>query len=173
MKKVLKSNSQRDYLLFVTGINIGLRVSDLLQLTWRDVLTEKSKIVDYILVKEQKTGKTRKITLNTAVKKALVETLSLLNDVQPDNFLFPSQKGGHLSRTQTWVILTEAAHTVGIEGSFGTHGLRKTFGYWAYQSGIDITLLMDLFGHSSQSITLRYIGITQENIDQVYLAVNL
>ena len=60
-----------------------------------------------------------------------------------------------------------------VEGLVGTHTLRKTFGYWAYKQGIDITLLMRIFNHSAPSITLRYIGITQEEINNVYVNLNL
>ena len=60
-----------------------------------------------------------------------------------------------------------------VEGAIGMHTLRKTFGYWAYKQGIDIILLMKIFNHSSPSITLRYIGITQEDINNVYISLNL
>jgi len=176
MKKVLRASSQRNYLLFVLGINTGLRISDLLQLRWGDVLEdEKNKPVQFITLREQKTGKERKISFNNSVRKALQDTIALKDNVQLGDYLFKSQKGDNrpISRVQAWQILNDAARTVGIEGRIGTHTLRKTFGYHAYQQGIDITLLQQLFGHSAPSITLRYIGITQQDIDNVYVSMCL
>ena len=175
MKKVLRGSNLRDYLLFVLGINIGLRISDLLQLTLGDVLDAKGKPAQQIIVKEKKTGKERKIVLNEVVRKALQETIVLKEDVQMGDYLFKSQKGNNrpISRVQAWQVLNNAARTVGIEGRIGTHTLRKTFGYHAYQQGIDITLLQQLFNHAAPSITLRYIGITQDDIDNVYISMCL
>ena len=70
-------------------------------------------------------------------------------------------------------IINGAAKEIGIMENIGTHTLRKTFGYYAYQSGIAIEVLQKLFNHSTPAITLRYIGITQEHLDEVYLNLNL
>jgi site-specific recombinase XerD len=93
----------------------------------------------------------------------------------PQDYLFASQKGKirPISRVHAWFVLNKAARAVGIEGRIGTHTLRKTFGYYAYKQGTDITLLQQLFNHAAPSITLRYIGITQDDIDQVYIKMNL
>jgi site-specific recombinase XerD len=69
--------------------------------------------------------------------------------------------------------LNSAAERVGITESIGCHTLRKTFGYHAYKAGVDLTLLQSIFNHSAQSVTLRYIGIIQDDIDNVYDALNL
>jgi len=96
-------------------------------------------------------------------------------DHWPERFLFSSRKGNNrpISRVQAYRIINEACRIAKIKGSIGTHTLRKTFGYWAYKQGIDITLLMRIFNHSSPAITLRYIGITQEEINEVYINLNL
>ena len=62
---------------------------------------------------------------------------------------------------------------MGITDSIGTHTLRKTFGYWAFKSGVDITRIQKLLNHSSPGVTLAYIGITQDELDDVYLNLNL
>ena len=67
----------------------------------------------------------------------------------------------------------EAAKCVGIKEAVGTHTLRKTFGYHAYQSGVDITRIQKLLNHSAQNVTLAYIGITKEELDNVYISLNL
>lgn len=174
VKAVLRKNSFRDYLLFVMGINTGLRISDLLNLTFKDVLDDAGAISDTIKVKEKKTGKTKTFFVNETVKKALHEYMKDV-DVTPLGYLFPSRKGDNqpITRIQAYRIINDACGLAKIKGSIGTHTLRKTFGYWAYKQGIDITLLMKIFNHSAPSITLRYIGITQEDINNVYVNLNL
>jgi integrase len=101
-------------------------------------------------------------------------------------YVFRSRKGANspITRQQAYRILNYAAESIGliersentniiISGEIGTHTLRKTFGYHAYQNGISLELLMDIFNHSSKSQTLRYIGITEEQKKEVYLQSNL
>ena len=175
MKRVLKSNNIRDYLLFVVGINVGLRVSDLLSLRLSDVLNTNGKVKDEVTVLEGKTKKTRTFTLNKSTSMAIKEYASTLDNYDMDMYLFKSRKGENkaISRVQAWQILSDGAKLVGIKETIGTHTLRKTFGYWSYKQGIDITLLQDIFNHSTPSITLRYIGITKEDKVNVYNNLNL
>ena len=174
MKRYLKSsaNGSRDYCLFVLGINSGLRISDLLKLNVNDVADEKWKIVDRISLREKKTGKYKNFPINNVSKKALSEYLWSRKPLL-DEPLFISKKKNHLSRGQAWTILTSAAKAVGVKENVGTHTLRKTFAYHAFQSGTDITLLQKILNHSSPSVTLAYIGITQDQIDDVYLQIEL
>lgn len=171
MKKVLKKKGLRDYCLFVLGINVGLRISDLLQLQVKDIDFANNTI------KEKKTGKTRVFQINTTAKEAIDEYLKSLGftDFCNDMYIFKSRKGGNkpISRIQAWTILNDAAKVAGIEGRIGTHSLRKTFGYWAYTKGADLSLLQMVFNHSTPAMTLRYIGITQEEINDVYINLNL
>ena len=88
--------------------------------------------------------------------------------------LFPSRKGGQaISRVQAYRIINAAARTVGITDPIGTHTMRKTFGYHAYQTGIDISRIQKLLNHSSPSVSLAYIGITKDELDSVYINLNL
>lgn len=175
IKKVLLSDpvqGQRNHLLFTLGINSGLRISDLLSLRIGDVMNGKVK--ECIVVREQKTGKSKQFPINKVSTKAITAYLSTLKDANHSYPLFQSRKGsGPISRVQAWEILNNAAQTVGIEESIGTHSLRKTFGYHAFKSGVGIERLQTIFNHSSPAITLRYIGITQDDIDGVYLSLNL
>jgi len=172
MKKILKAQSLRDHCLFVLGINSGLRISDLLSLKISDV-AEGKKIKNRITLREQKTGKLKDFPLGSSSVKALKEYLDSRGDYTADDWLFPSQKGGPITRQHAWRILSKAAKTVGITEAVGTHTLRKTFGYWAFKSGVDITRIQKLLNHSSPGITLAYIGITQDELDNVYLELNL
>lgn len=175
MKKILKSNNMRDYLLFVMGINVGLRISDLLNIRISDVVNINGRVKNEVTIQEGKTDKTRTFTINKSTSNAIKEYLSELNDYDMDWYLFKSRKGENkaISRVQAWQVLNDSAKLAGIKEDIGTHTLRKTFGYWSYKQGIDITLLQKIFNHSSPSITLRYIGITQEDIRDVYNNLNL
>lgn len=167
MKRYLKSGNIRDFLLFVLGINSGLRISDLLSLQVQDV---KGK--ERISLREQKTGKTKDFPLSDTCQKAIKEYLQVRD--MDTGFLFASRKGkGAISRVQAYRILNEAARAIGIKEQIGTHTLRKTFGYWAYQAGVDITRIQKLLNHSAPSVTLAYIGITKEELDDVYINLNL
>lgn len=83
------------------------------------------------------------------------------------------KKGGTLQRAQAWKVINDAAKAVGITGHIGTHTLRKTFAYHAYKQGKDIVQIQKLLNHSSPAVTLAYIGITQEEQDEIYLTINL
>jgi site-specific recombinase XerD len=176
MKKILLSTNKRDYCLFVVGINSGLRISDLLALTVGEVVDGK-KIRDRLEIREKKTGKVKDFPLGEMAKKALRDYLigrfGRLERVQPTEPLFLSKKGGFLQRGQAWKILNQAASAIGIKDRIGTHTLRKTFAYHAYTAGVDVTRIQQLLNHSSPSVTLAYIGITQEELDNVYLTLEL
>ncbi|MHB9096174.1 MAG: site-specific integrase [Eubacteriales bacterium] len=173
MKKILKATNLRDYCLFVLGINSGLRISDLLTLKLSDVSDDKERIVERIFLREQKTNKIKDFPLGETSRKALNEYLTAIK-LSPNDALFPSRKGGApISRQQAYRILNGAAKAVGIKEKIGTHSLLKTFGYHAFQAGVDITRIQKLLNHSAPSVTLAYIGITQDELDNVYLKLNL
>ncbi|WP_025843746.1 site-specific integrase [Brevibacillus agri] len=172
MVKVLLSN-KRDLLLFILGINSGLRISDILNMKVSDVIDEKGKPKQYYELKEEKTGKYKRFPFGERIQKAIMDYLKDYNGDR-DRPLFASRKGNKaISRQQAWQILNDAAKAVGIEDNIGTHTLRKTFGYHAYRSGVDIAILQKIFNHSAPSVTMRYIGITQDEIDNVYINMNL
>jgi site-specific recombinase XerD len=167
MKKYLRGQQVRDYLLLVLGINSGLRISDLLKLEVEDVYQK-----DRICIREQKTGKLKDFPLSDTCKKAIHDYVKTTG--RTSGVLFASRKGGKpISRVQAYRILNQAAEHVGITENIGTHTLRKSFGYHAYQAGIDITRIQKLLNHSSPGVTLTYIGITKEELDGIYIRLNL
>ncbi len=174
IKKILAAQNLRDAAWFTVGINTGLRIGDLLNLTVGDVRSSKTKWQDRIVVVEQKTGKRKDFPLSDSAKKALTVYLATRPDAQSGDPLFPSRKHGHpLRRGQAWQILHDAAHLAGVTDPIGSHSLRKTFGYWAFHNGIDLAVIQDLLNHSSPGTTLAYIGIRREDRDAVYLGLNL
>ena len=178
MKKILKGKSLRDYAFFTLGINTGLRISDILNFTFGDVLNGKT-IVDKVTVLEKKTKKSKSFSFSPNVKKALKEYIDSVDSFQLEDPLFFSRQTDKynrrksITRQQAYNIINYAAEFAGVEEAVGTHTLRKTFGYHAYQRGVDLALLQKMFNHSSQSITLDYIGITQDQMDEVYISMNL
>lgn len=155
MKKALLCKSERNYFLFVLGINVGMRISDLLSLRIGDLMGT------HLVVQEKKTGKRKRFFINNQLRRE-IEQYAIGR--APEEYVFPSRKGGHISRIQAYYILNDAAREVGLD-NIGTHTLRKTFGYFHYKRYKDVALLQQLFNHASPSITLRYIGITQDEID--------
>ncbi|MDR2180894.1 MAG: tyrosine-type recombinase/integrase [Synergistaceae bacterium] len=152
------------------GINTALRVSNLLTLTVGDVRDRSGRLRSFVSMKEAKTGKLKQFPLNSAVLKVLKDYIG--SGMESDQFLFLSAKGGPLTRVQAYRILNDAAQKVGID-AVGTHTLRKTFGYHTYRQTKNLGLVQKLLNHSSSVDTLRYIGIEQEDLDAVYLNLNL
>ena len=155
-KNELLHRSYRDYMLFVLGINTGLRISDILPLKVADVRGS------HIIIKEQKTGKSKRFKINVSLRAELDKYTANMSD---EDYLFSSRKGDKpITRVQAYRVLNNVAKKLGIE-EIGTHTLRKTFGYHHYQQYKDVAILQDIFNHSSPSITLRYIAINADIID--------
>lgn len=158
MKWSLKRHcSERDYMLFLIGINAGLRVSDLLGLKIADVKGKKK-----LTIREGKTKKTRTIHLASFYD----ELNSYISTLEDTEWLFPSRKGDKpISRIQAYRQLNKAAEMIDIPDGIGTHTMRKTFGYWYYKQTKDVASLQMILNHSHPQITLKYIGITEEQIE--------
>lgn len=156
-KNELLKKGSRDYMLFVMGINTGLRISDILPLKVKDV-----KDTTHIKIIEKKTSKAKRFKISPYLRKEIDKYINGMND---DDYLFPSRKGDkQITRVQAYRILNDVAEKLGIE-EVGTHTLRKTFGYWHYKQYKDVAILQEIFNHSAPSVTLRYIGINADIID--------
>jgi len=175
IKEHLKAKkSPRDYLFFVLGINVALRISDLLSLKVSDVRDEDGRIRSDLTIIERKTKKRRTIPLDGTPKEALEWYFSKREDVQADDWLFEStQRDAPIHRAQANRLIKRWCRLVGLEGNYASHSLRKTFGYWARRSGVPVSLIRQTLGHSREEITLRYLGITAEEVEDVYRKTNL
>lgn len=173
MKKYLKGKSLRDHALFVVGLNIALRITDLLNLTWADVM--KGKRFKTLKLKEGKTKKDRNIKLNRTAQKALSELLESIGAYSTGDYIFRSREGNnsHITRQQALNILKNAADAVSIKENVGTHTLRKTWGYHAWKNGFSPALIMETLNHSNLSVTKRYLGIRQDDINDLYDSLNI
>lgn len=170
--RLKRDGHYRDFLLITMGCYFGLRISDLLSIKWKDVIGQ-----DELLIKESKTKKHRKITINEKVKEAIdfcSNELRLTNCLNEDQYILVNRWGGQLSisyiNKRLKVLFIK--YNVKVQNA-SSHTLRKTFGKRIFemdnQSERSLIYLSEIFGHSSSSITRRYIGITQEKIADVYL----
>lgn len=158
MQELLSSNPRNEMML-LTGVNSGLRISDLLWLKVRDVATG-----DHMVNRELKTGKVRRFFINEHFREVIDQ---YIKGMLPDDYLFASNRYPFLpiSRVQAYRILRAAGEAVGLN-DVGTHSLRKTFGYHHYRRYKDVLTLQMIFNHHDPRETLSYIGWTQEIVDQ-------
>jgi integrase len=172
MKEELRKHSVRDLLLFVLGINTGISLIDLLNLTVEDVWDgEKPK--QFLYVKNERTGEDQAHYLNCNIGEILREYLSMI-DWQPGDYLFKSKKDCRpITRQQAYRIINRSAREVGISEKIGTHTLRKTFGYHAYYKGVAISIIKSILHHHSTAETLKYLGIDKNERLPIKVDVNL
>lgn len=165
MYEVLRAKNQRNFILFLLGISIGLRISDLLKLKKEDLYEP------HIYIVEKKTKKSKRVKIPGYLKKYIIPYADSLKD---GDYVFKSRNGSNrpIDRSTAYRILKNAASQVNIK-EIGTHTLRKTFGYHFYKATKDVATLQKIFNHSTPEITLRYIGITQDEMDKAIDRVRL
>ena len=164
----LTNENPRDHLLFVMGINNGIRAGDLVKLKVRDVI--EKKVADTLIIKESKTGKNNILVINRTIHKALkfyFETLKTDND----DFLFASRKGnGHLQSQAVSKLVKKWTRAINLKGNYGAHTLRKTWGYIQRTiHGVGFEILCKRYNHSSPAITMRYLGIQDKEVHNVLM----
>ena len=179
----------RDNMLFIVGINFGLRISDLLSLRFSNLINPNCTFKETFPIFERKTRNTRKrkanryITINQAVMDAVTLYLENTPGVSLSDYMFRSQSknGSNINRPMASFsaerILKGIGEDLGISAHMSTHCLRKTFGYHQMvMSNNDprkLYLLQQIFGHSTEMQTLRYIGITATEAAEAYKQLNL
>ncbi len=170
-----KEVNLRNYMLICMGLNTALRISDMLQLKWGNVYDfDRKQYVKHIVVYEGKTGKETRIAINNNLIEAFEMYMGSLKSVSGNDYIFTGKtKGTHLSRSQAFRIITHVAEALNMENGISCHSLRKTFGYYAWKYGTPPAMLMEIYNHSSYEITKRYLGIKQDDRDNVFLKVNL
>lgn len=172
--KKLIADKPRDLALFTVGVNTNLRASDLVRLQVGQV-RHCTKPGCEIELKERKTGKARRITLNRSATEAIQSLLATdyMTDAGDHTPLFKSQRGAALEVSSVHRLVKGWCRAINLPGNYGSHSLRKTFGYHARQAGVSLAVLVELFNHSSQRQTLAYLGIQPEEIADVYLKLDL
>ena len=186
---LIENERYRDNMLFVVGINFGLRVSDLRLLRFTDIIDDTFTFRDCFEIWEKKTRNTRKtkknrrITINDAVVDAVTLYLQHTENVSLSDYMFRSDSNNGrdqnvpIHRNSIDRILKGIAKDLHLPYRIATHSLRKTFGYhqmvMSNNSPRKLMLLQKMFGHSSMAVTLDYIGITDGEIEEAYSHLNL
>lgn len=178
----LRKGDVRGYTLFTLGICFGLRIGDLLSLHFYDLMTTKSSFKRYVEIYEDKTNKLNRIFITPLAVSAMETYIEYLNQTagfRMTDYLFKSRKTrwqeygeeeqSPLTPQAVHTILKKAARDLGIQGNISTHTLRKTFSYWSLKlnSGDAEALytLQSALNHSDTRNTLKYAGISQDNVD--------
>ncbi len=121
------------------------------------------------------------MVINASIREALDKYPERYSGIEknPAHYVFFSTKHGDhdysrpLTRFQAWRLITEMCSTVGLAGNYGTHTLRKTWGYQARQNGVPLELIMHKLNHSNIAMTKRYLGITGDELRAVAEGLNL
>lgn len=159
-----KISALRNHLLFIIGLNFGIRISDILSLTWKDLQSDK------LIIREKKTGKFNTRFLTTDVRQAAEKYRAILSDYNitpsPDTRIFDMTKQNVIK------TLKRAARKCGFTENIGTHTMRKTFAYWYLMNHKNdsraATVLQAMFNHSDGKITMKYAGITEDENRAVF-----
>ena len=165
-----RQKNPRDYLLFVFGINSGLRIGDILSLKLGDIKNDQGDLKDHLDIKEQKTGKTRRVFFNKQIKEALNFYLERTGIFNLDRYLFTnekSKKNRPITRIRAYQLINKWCREVGIKYKVGGHTLRKSFGYHLRKQGISIERISNLLNHRNIKVTFRYIGIDDDENKEV------
>lgn len=162
-QSLIKSGDNPNFgLLIICGINLGLRISDLLKLDWEQLKKDEFSIL------EMKTGKKRTITINDNIKSQLNYFKDNIS-YQKGGYPFMSQKGTIYSVQQVNRLIKKYFKGQRIS----SHSLRKSFGrrVWDVNGKSDEALLYlsEILNHSNTNVTRRYLGIRDEEITNIYL----
>ena len=148
-------------LYILTAIYTGLRTGDIQRLTWEDLQDETFTLI------EEKTGKKRTIKINDTLRKAINKTRS------GSGLIFLSQKKSVYTTQALNRMLKDTFRQLAKKDNISTHSLRKTFGRRVYettgQSEHALVKLSEMFGHSSVGLTRVYLGIKQEELNDIYM----
>lgn len=179
----LLANRPRDYCLFVLGINTAFRASELLSIRVGQVRYLQPG--DRLEVKQPKTKKYRSVTINSAAHQSVQGLIaekerfalkkkdaSILDD---NAFLFTGQRGSSAIQVSTLNnMVKDWCKQVRLKGNFGSHTLRKTWGFMQRKKqDTPVPLLMQALGHSTQRQTMEYLCIQEREIENVYTALEL
>jgi len=169
--KKLLADRPRDLAIFTLGINTNLRASDILRITIGHVRHLGPE--EHFVIREKKTGKEKAITINKTVHAAIRQLIQTLPADTPDETpLFRSRKGDAKALTVSYLhkLVKGWCREINLVGNYGSHTLRKTFGYMhRVVNHTDLPTLMQMFNHSTQRQTLSYLGIQAEEIKSAYL----
>jgi integrase len=169
----LNKGQLRNHVLVVLGVYTALRISDLLRLRWDNVYDfENRRIRTSVTITEKKTRKVKTFALNRDAIRAL--TLFAIQSARQGAFLIENtQTKRAISRIQAYRLIRAAGEVLQFQSRVSCHSLRKTFGYHAWKSGVSPAIIMEIYNHSSLAVTRRYLGVTQDDKNAVYMGIRL
>lgn len=179
---VQRQVAYRNKMLFVIGINVGIRAGDLRLLTWSFFFNEDGSRKESYKIQPQKTRKQKKfITMhfNEAVNNIVRDYVDQYPIDSLDDYLFVSREGNNkpIEVRSLWRIIKNAAREAGITQNIGSHSLRKTFAFWVWHNAEDknkaLVILQYIFNHSSTAVTAHYIGIMDDEASDIFNGLNL
>ena len=185
IKKASNENKKqiacRNKMLFLVGINLGIRASDLTSLKYSFFMDGNGKFKEFYTLqpkKTRKTGKFVKLYFNQTVKKAISDYIKEYPIQDMDEYLFKSRKGdGAITERALWKIIVDATADAGIDKNVGSHSLRKTFGRFVFYNADDknkaLVVLQTIYNHSSPAVTSKYIGLTDDEVSDVFNSLDL
>ena len=169
----LERGEFRNHVLVILSLHTALRVSDILRLRWDDVYDFQRKCVrKTITVTEGKTGKTKIIALHKNAIRAL--GVYAVQAAEIGKFVIENKHTKlAISRVQAYRIIRAAGEALVLAFRVSSHALRKTFGYHAWKGGTPVVVIMEIYNHSSLSVTRRYLGVAQDDKNAVYLGATI
>lgn len=173
--------------LFMLGVSIGGRISEMLSLTIGDVWELEKPVTDVVFDKSIVKGgeHARSVPLNDDARTAVSDLIAwhterealvydgdiLPYELNPDYPLFPSRKGGVLNRRGADAVLRKAFRRAGLNGKLGTHSLRKSFAQRLYDQTCDIFVVKEMLGHKSTDTTQQYLGVNYASLREALEAI--
>lgn len=174
-----EKDARRNKLIFVMGMNVGLRASDLCTIKWDFFFHEDGTWKDFYIIRPKKTAnknKYVKLFFNEAVRSAVDEYIERYPIGNLDDYVFVGAKGV-VKPTFVWKLVTDVSNEAGVKQNVGSHTLRKTFGYWHWRESNDknqaLVILQSLFGHADTRTTMKYIGLIDDEIKSMFYEVNI
>ena len=173
--------ASRNKMLFLIGINLGIRASDLCGLKYSFFINKDGTFKEFYSLqpkKTRKTGKFVKLYFNQTVVKAITNYIKEYPVEDMNEYLFKSREGdSHITTIHLGRIIKTAAAEAGIDRNINSHSLRKSFGYHVWHNAEDkeksLIILQTIFNHSSPMMTKKYIGLMDDEIEDVFQDLNL
>lgn len=169
IRRLYRDGNYRMSLLLGCGSFFGLRISDLLTLSWDMLLYDEQ-----FTIREKKTGKRRVVKINKEFQRHINNCYRALKIEDDTEKCFLSQKGSVYSIQRINSIFKDIKKNYNLKiQNFSTHTMRKTFGRKVFESAgenanLALVRLSELFNHSNIAITKIYLGIRQEELLETY-----
>lgn len=153
----------RNYVFLILGVNTGIRTETACELIGRDIYGGK------FVVTEHKTGKRQQFEMDKEVYQIIKDYMTEFGfDKDLNKFIFPNNMGSldAITRQATRNWIHKLSKDVGIEYPVGAYSLRKSYARWLYDEDHDLLKVQYLLGHNSPEVTMRYIGLEPNQIEE-------